>query len=282
MDNRKIEVLLTTIRTGSFSKAANELNCTQSAVTQTINALENELNCKLLVRNHSGISLSEIGEILLPTIIEVDRSLRNLQVQADILSKGKTLPIRIGSFSSISNTWLPKLLQEYQKEHSEITFDIKIGTDILSSWLLSGEIDVALGDVERLRAFRWYPLMDDPYYAVLPQKLALQYPKAITGEELFSLPFIMAPMNALDRYFSLLPQKEIRVKCDDDSTLLSMVEQGLGATAMPKLSLYNLTQKVSVIELLPPVSRKLGIALPNNSSKAITDFAEFLCHHFKQ
>ncbi len=66
MDDYKIHVLLAAIRTGSFRKAALELNCTQSAVTQAMNSLENELGCKVLLRNHNGIRLTSAGEELLP------------------------------------------------------------------------------------------------------------------------------------------------------------------------------------------------------------------------
>jgi DNA-binding transcriptional LysR family regulator len=153
MDDRKIEVLLAAIRVGSFSKAAEELHCTQSAVTQTINALEKELHCKVLNRSHCGISLSSVGEALLPAILETEKSLRKLKEQAKTLSQGTSLPIRIGAFSSISNTWLPKRLLEYQKSHPDVIFDIRIGTDNLSDWLLTGEIDLALGDQKRLQKF---------------------------------------------------------------------------------------------------------------------------------
>ena len=64
MDDRKLQVLLATIRTGSFSKAAQELNCTQSAVTQMMNSLEDEINCKVLKRTHSGAKLTLAGEKL--------------------------------------------------------------------------------------------------------------------------------------------------------------------------------------------------------------------------
>lgn len=266
-------MLLTTIRTGSFSKAANELNCTQSAVTQTINALEKELNCKILKRDHSGISLSHLGEALLPAILDADKSLRTLMEQATIISQGKSLPIRIGAYSSIANTWLPKLLPEYQTTHPDVIFDIRVGADTLSDWLLKGEIDLALGDINRMRAFRSYPLMEDPYYAVLSPKYADSFPKSITQKKLFKLPFIMAPMNALDKYFTYVPQNKIRVKCDDDYTLLSMVEQGLGVKAMPKLSLSHLTHNVFISKLTPQVSRTLGITLPNKPTKVIQDFA---------
>lgn len=116
MDDRKLEVLLAAVRTGSFSKASEELNCTQSAVTQTINSLENELNLKLLERNHRGIKLTESGEQLYPYIVDTERSLRQLKEQSERISSGKTIPLRIGSFSSISSTWLPKRIQEYQKK----------------------------------------------------------------------------------------------------------------------------------------------------------------------
>ena len=69
MDDRKIEVLLATVRTGSFSKAAEETNCTQSAVTQIMNNMEAELNLKILDRSHKGVKLTSAGESLMPYII---------------------------------------------------------------------------------------------------------------------------------------------------------------------------------------------------------------------
>lgn len=276
MDDRKLEILLTTLRTGSFSKAAQELNCTQSAVTQMMNGMENELCCKILERNHNGIKLTPAGEMLYPLIVEAEASLKRLMEQATQIADGRVLPLRIGSFSSISNTWLPKMLQEYHENHSDTTFDIRIGTDDIARWLLNGEIDLALGDADRCRAFRWYPLMDDFYYAVLPKLLVADNKQSITQKELAEFPFIMAPMNALERHLTAIPQKQINVNCDNDSTLLSMVRQGLGVTAMPKLSLQKNVNDVRILELLPSTKRVLGVALPNSPSKGAVKFVAFL------
>jgi DNA-binding transcriptional LysR family regulator len=192
------------------------------------------------------------------------------------IADGRAVPIRIGSFSSISNTWLPKILQEYHYGHVDITFDIRIGTDEIARWLLNGEIDLALGDADRCSAFRWYPLMDDFYYAVLPRLFVDDNKQSITQRELAEFPFIMAPMNALEKHLTAIPQKQINVNCDDDSTLLSMVRQGLGVTAMPKLSLQKNANDVRILELLPPTKRVLGVALPNSPSKATMKFVAFL------
>lgn len=279
MDSYKIRVLLTAIRTGSFRKAALELNCTQSAVTQAMNSLENELGCQILLRNHNGIRLSPAGEELLPLLMDADAALTRLDERAKLIASGAIMPLRIGTFSSISNTWLPKILQEYHELYPKVSFEIQVATNTLADLLLSGAIDLALGDTARCRAFRWFPLMDDPYFAVMPEALA---PKesSISQEELADYPFVMAPMNALDKYLSMHPLNQLRVKCDDDSTLLSMVEQGIGVTAMPQLCLQKLPEHVRVLELLPPTKRVLGVALPNSPSKEATRFARFLCRKF--
>ena len=121
--------------------------------------------------------------------------------------------------------------------------------------------------------------MDDPYFAVLPEPLAPQG-DSISQEELAAYPFVMAPMNALDSYLSVCPANQLRVNCDDDSTLLSMVAQGIGATAMPQLCLQKLPENIRVLTLTPPTKRVLGVALPNAPSKEANRFARFLCQKF--
>ena len=279
MDDYKIRVLLAAIRTGSFRKAALELNCTQSAVTQAMNSLENELGCKVLLRNHNGIRLTPAGEELLPLMMEADASMTRLSERARQVAGGASVPLRIGVFSSISNTWLPKALQGYHALYPEVTFDIQVGTNTLADWLLKGAVDLALGDPIRCRAFRWFPLMDDPYFAVFPESLAPEG-NSISQEELAAYPFVMAPMNALDSYLSVCPANQLRVNCDDDSTLLSMVAQGIGVTAMPQLCLQAPPENVRILELTPPVKRVLGVALPNSSSKEAVRFARYLCQKF--
>ena len=279
MDDYKIRALLAAIHTGSFRKAALELNCTQSAVTQAMNSLENELGCNVLLRNHNGIRLTPAGEELLPLLMEADASLTKLSERARQVARGASAPLRIGAFSSISNTWLPKILQEYHALSPKVTFDIQVGTNTLADWLLTGAVDLALGDPVRCRAFRWFPLMDDPYFAVLPESLAPEG-DSISQETLADFPFVMAPMNALDSYLSVCPSNQLRVNCDDDSTLLSMVAQGLGVTAIPKLCLQALPENVRILELTPPTKRVLGVALPNSPSKEAVRFAHYLCQKF--
>lgn len=277
MDDRKLEVLLATVRTGSFSKAAEITNRTQSAVTQIMNSLEDELGCRILERSHKGVTLTPAGEMLLPNIIEADTAISNLMKRAQSISEGKELPIRIGTFSSIVNTWLPELMKEYKELHPETAFHLEIGTSLLSQWLINDLIDVAFGDAERCKGFRFYELMDDPYMAAIPVDIAPPG-DTISQNEFASYPFVMAPANALKIYLEQVPENSINVVTDDDATLYSIVSQGLGATAIPKLSLQNLpaSDKVKIMELVPHTNRKLGIAVGSNPDRRITNFVSFV------
>jgi DNA-binding transcriptional LysR family regulator len=60
-----------------------------------------------------------------------------------------------------------------------------------------------------------------------------------------------------------------------------MVSQGIGVTAMPKLSLHHIPADVRVLELVPETKRILGIATRNNPSKAVEDFVQFVLQWFK-
>ena len=62
MDSKKLEILMTAVNLGSFSKASEVVGYTQSGLTHLINGLEREIGMALIRRDHSGISLTENGD----------------------------------------------------------------------------------------------------------------------------------------------------------------------------------------------------------------------------
>lgn len=284
MDDRKIETLLTTIRKGSFSKAAEELSCTQSAVTQAMNSIEAELGFKVLERNHNGIRLTQKGEEILPFIIEVDSALRNLSGEAAGIAAGKTRPIRIGAFSSIANTWLPEIIKNYQSIVHDSDFEISIGTTDMIKWMLEGEIDMALGEESVIKAFRWFPLYVDSYFAVVPDFMADPDKSSITQEELLEHNLLLGTTLTIGEKLKTPAKKQTLIRNDDDYVLVNMVSQGLGVTIIPELSLKSLSQipdNVVILDIEPSLTRTLGMGVVNNPSRAVLDFATYLRENFK-
>ncbi len=285
MDDRKIETLLTTIRKGSFSKAAEELNCTQSAVTQSMNAIEAELGFKVLERNHNGIKLTQKGEEILPYIIDVETALKNLAGESEGIAAGKKRPIKIGAFASIANTWLPEMIKKYQSDHPDVNFQISIGTNDLIKWMLEGEIDMALAEEYVVKAFRWHPLYTEDYYAVVPEAMAVQGRTSITQDELLENNLLMGTTITLGEKLKKPAKNQTIIRNDDDNILVNMVSQGMGVTIIPQLSLKSMRHipdNVAILEIDPAPTRTLGIGIVNNPARSVSEFAAFLRDNVKE
>ena len=66
MDAKKLEILMTAVDLGSFSRASEVVGYTQSGLTHLVNSLEREIGFPLIVRSHSGLSLTVQGRELMP------------------------------------------------------------------------------------------------------------------------------------------------------------------------------------------------------------------------
>lgn len=64
MEAKKLEILMTAVDLGSFSKASEVVGYTQSGLTHLVNSLEREIGFPLIIRSHNGISLTEQGKEL--------------------------------------------------------------------------------------------------------------------------------------------------------------------------------------------------------------------------
>jgi DNA-binding transcriptional LysR family regulator len=168
MDDKKLFALLEAVRSGSLSKAAAELGYTQSGLTQMMNSLEDELGCCLLVRSYNGIKLTPAGEQLLPLIEDAAGSLKRLKDEANQTSAGQNKPIRIGVFPSISKSWLPYVLKEYQRRCPGTSIEITVGNIEMQTWLEHDMVDIVLGEESMKAGYRWIPLREDYYFGVVP------------------------------------------------------------------------------------------------------------------
>lgn len=279
MDSRKIHALLTVLRLGSFSAAVDELNCTQPAITQMMNALEEELGIRVLSRDHRGIALTADGEKLLPFLAEFEKAAERLEREAARLVPDDKRTLRIGAFSSICNNLLPQYIGEYRERFPDVTFDLRIDTTRLAQMLKAGEIDLALGVKDACRGCRWKALVEDPFYAVFLSHQAPRDRNYATAEDFRGFPFIESSFyHDLNEALDIQPEKIISITADDDTTLLQMVARGLGATAVPLLSLQSLTvpKGIVILPIKPAASRVIGYAISPSAGTSVRDFARFL------
>jgi DNA-binding transcriptional LysR family regulator len=131
-------------KTGSFIGAAERLFITQTTVTARIHNLEEQLNCRLFVRNRSGATLTENGKHFLThanQLVQIWEAARR-----DIpLPIGKDASITIGGEFSLWNPLMLTWLNAHKESHSNIALHVEIGESrTLHQKLEQGLIDLAL------------------------------------------------------------------------------------------------------------------------------------------
>lgn len=282
MDDRKLTALLAAVEHGSLSKAASALGLTQAGVTQMMNSLESELGCALLMRSYNGIKLTPAGEELLPFIKDAVASMNHLKEEANNYVMGQLKTIRIGIYPSITKSWLPQVLKDYKKEYPATSIDITVGGEEIPRYLDENIIDIAIAEENQKGNYRWNTICEDSYFAIVPKDHILAEKESVDIEELFQYPFIMSQITELKEKLKPFMKNNyvetIQIHSIDDDALISLVEQGLGVTILPGLSLKDVGEQIAIIPLHPALKRKLGIMMPRSIREQVQSFVDFVHH----
>ena len=139
------KVFYEVVKYKNISKTAESMYISQSAITQSIQKLENILGGKVFYRNKNGVELTEEGKNLYEYIknsIETMNNAENIFSKYINLEKGK---IRIGGGNSLLSSLIFEPLLEFIKEYPDIEVSIGSGiTDVLMQKLANGELDIVV------------------------------------------------------------------------------------------------------------------------------------------
>ena len=178
-------------RTKNFTRAAEELHLSQSALSRAIQKLEDQLGQPLFERKPREIVLTDLGGLLL------DRAKEILKLMEDTFSElseaGKRGRVRLGAIPTIAPYFLPTLLASFAKKHPEISVIVQEDTtDMLIKRCSHGEIDLALLALPVItRQLDLEPLFDEELLLLLPLGHPLEAEKKITAESVDGYPFVM-------------------------------------------------------------------------------------------
>lgn len=288
MNLSKYETLVKVVELGSLKKAAEEFQCTQSAVSHALASLEEELGFTVLTRSRAGVKLTGDGERILPAVRAVLTSQEQLSQIASAVRGLQSGTVRIGSFTSVAVHWLPAIIKNFQRDYPDVDIKLLNGDYYdVESWLMDGSIDIGFVNMP-CRVCPCQALKEDRLVAILPRdhKFA-NYPK-FPLRQCEREPFITLlessnhdARKALDAA-GITPN--IKFSTKDDYAIIAMVEQGLGISIMPELLMRRRQDDLKILELVPPVSRTIGLAIPQSSKKspATLRFAEYITGWIKE
>ena len=268
MDSKKLEILMTAVNLGSFSKASEVVGYTQSGLTHLINGLEREIGMALIRRDHSGISLTENGEALLPAIRDYLSATAKLENQIAAITQKKAETIRVAAYASLAMHWMPEILYRFRRVCPDTDVDLRMVDHELEPFELleEGRTDVIFAARQSHVNCDWTPLYNDIMYAILPEDYPTEGRETFPIEEFDGQEFLM-PYGRfdIDVNAALSPKgvrPQIRPCHVDDETVIRMVSKGLGVSMMTEIMMRGRTQGVQTLPVTPRAGRELGMGMP--------------------
>ena len=267
MELRNIKSFIKVAEFENFSKAAEVVGYTQSGLTHLMNGLEREIGMKLIQRDHSGVTLTEAGQALLPAIREYLSATAKLENQIAAIAQKKPETIRIAAYASLAMHWMPEILYRFRRVCPDIDVDLRMVDHELEPFELleEGRTDVIFAARQSHINCDWTPLYSDAMYAILPEDYPIGDRKNFPIEEFDGKEFLM-PYGRfdIDVNAALSPKgvKPIIRPCYvDDETVIRMVSKGLGITMMTEIMMRGRTHGVKTLPVSPQAGRELGMGM---------------------
>jgi DNA-binding transcriptional LysR family regulator len=281
----QLRALVAVAKYGNFSEAAFELSVSQSAVSHAIATLEDCLGVILLARGRHGATVTPVGERVLHYAQTMLETLEAMGREANLAKGLQGGHLRLTAFRSVSTHVLPQVMIEFRKRFPNITVSLMEhrGDEGVEEALREGQADLGFFCMPVGEEFEAWELMRDEYVVLLPPHTGVPH-TVIPWDELATYPLILPPEGdycwmLIQRYLQrmnqpLVPAYQIR----EDSTIVNMVTQGLGASIMARLAAEPLPAEICVRQLPTPLERVIQAGVLRNAlhSPAVYAFLDTL------
>ncbi|MBW4045989.1 LysR substrate-binding domain-containing protein [Acidipila rosea] len=239
MENYRLKVFRTVATELNFRKAAESLHVSQPAVSQHVQALEEELGLRLFDRSGQRIALTPAGKTLLKFATRVARILDEARVALAALEGETGGELKLAASTTVAQYILPRILGAFLKDHPRVALSVISGNTERVVELVS-EGTAQLGLIEgpaRSKEVHVEKFLSDRLVLIAPRSHEWSGAASIPLAALAGAPLLLREQGsgsrrvveqALHRHG--LPQAKLKVVMDLDSTeaIVSGVEAGLG------------------------------------------------------
>lgn len=193
MSNFRLKVFCCVAKNLSYTKAAQELDITQPAITKHIHELEAQYKVRLFERMGNKIILTHAGEVFLNHSIDILHQYSRLDFDMNILHGSYSGHLRIGASTTIAQYVLPKVLAKFTSKFPDIQLSLVSGnSDDIEKELLSHHIDLGLIEGnKRLPNLKYTHFMEDELVLITSTKSRYAHLDEISKEELSTIPLVL-------------------------------------------------------------------------------------------
>ncbi len=284
---RQIEAFVAVAQLEGFTRAAERVHLTQSAISVLIRELEEQLGVRLFDRTTRAVQLTEAGKQFFPFAEKAMAELEiALQTTQGLLAK-KHGRLVLAAPPLIAAHLLPRLIAEFQGLYPGVSVVVRdLLADDIQARVRSGEVDFGMGTFQKSdQDLASTPLLTDVLILACPKGSALGNRRSVRWKDLAGQPII-----ALDRHSSLrrLVDRTLETagclappayEVSFVSTAVGLVEAGLGIAVLPSYVLLSTRHSAIHTRRLkePSVSREVSMITKRGRSlsPAAEAFASF-------
>jgi len=258
VDIQALETFITTAELLHFGRASRIRNLSPSALTRTIQRLEEQVGVPLFLRDNRNVVLTASGSQFLTYARNAVLEWTHFQESIHTEKVTGTLSV----YASITAVYslLPKLLEAYRKALPEVHLKLRTGAaERAVEQVLSGEIDLAVATLpdQKFSRLEFMPLAETPLVFIAPKKNTLSKYILNLSEEPLVVPQSGVARQRLNMWLKqhgITPN--ISTEVSGNEALIAMVRLGAGVGIVPQLALDRspLRKEVQVVAKAPKLS----------------------------
>jgi LysR family hydrogen peroxide-inducible transcriptional activator len=267
MEVHQLRYFCAVAETGNFTRAAEAARIAQPSLSQQIHKLEDELGARLFDRLPRSARLTQFGKAFLPKAQAILRQIGEARLEIREMAGAESGEVVLGAIPTIAPYLLPSLLSSFSRQHP--TVSVRVVEEItpkLLERLHQGTLDLALlalpveGD-ELIST----ELMQEPIFAVLPEKHPLAGRRSITLDDLRDEPFLLLKEGHCFRETALQACRQSKLnpnvvfESGQFATILAMVSAGMGVSVIPEMAVAETKGCRFILIADKRSSRRVGV-----------------------
>lgn len=254
MDIQALETFIKTAELLHFGRASRACNLSSSALTRTIQRLEEEVGQPLFLRDNRSVALTDAGDQLLA--YARDAVLEWKHFRETVAAQEEKISGSISVYASITAVYclLPELFEAYRTAFPDVHLALRTGAaERAIEQLTNGEIDLAIAalpDDRQQSKMPFLPLAETPLLFIAPKQFRSSNNTLDFTQEPLVVPQSGLARNRLDAWFRKNHiEPNISTEVSGNEALIAMVRLGAGIGIVPQLALERSPFRDDVVTL---------------------------------
>ncbi len=255
---RQLQVFLATAHHENISQAAQSLNMSQSAASESLKTLESHFNMRFFERHGKTLKLNEMGRQFWPRV-------ESLLVQAETLEKEfisqpSIGTLKVGATLTIGNYLLVPLIAEYMSKFGESKVELHVhNTTKIVEDIVNFELDVGLieGEINHPQLLIT-PWREDELIPFCSASHPLAKKSQLSDQDLMQAEWIMRESGSGTRQtferamHGLMPKLNIALELEHTEAIKRAVSTGFGISCLSKVCLEDAFDRGELVPLNVP------------------------------